>query len=60
MIYQKGVIKFFSLNKTIKNNKLILIVFSALCFGSIHFYSILYIIRGFIAGVFLAYFFILY
>lgn len=43
LIYQMGVIKLFSLNKKIKNNKLILIIISAIFFGLAHAgYSILY------------------
>lgn len=60
LAYQWGVIKLFSLNKKIKNNKLFLIFISAFFFGAIHYYSILNIIRGFIAGLLLAYSFIVY
>ncbi|NFN86357.1 CPBP family intramembrane metalloprotease [Clostridium sporogenes] len=60
LIYQMGVIKLFSLNKKIKNNKLILIIISAIFFGLAHAYSILYIFYGFIIGIPLAYSFIVY
>lgn len=61
LIYQMGVIKLFSLNKKIKNNKLILIIISAIFFGLAHAgYSILYFFYTFIIGITLAYSFIVY
>lgn len=60
LVFQMGIINLFSLIEKIKNNKLLLIFISALCFGAVHFYSILYIIRAFISGIFLAYCFIVY
>ncbi|EPY2285022.1 CPBP family glutamic-type intramembrane protease [Clostridium sporogenes] len=61
LIYQMGVIKLFSLNKKIKNNKLILIIISSIFFGLAHVgYSILYFFYGFMIGITLAYSFIVY
>ncbi|EPY2304544.1 CPBP family glutamic-type intramembrane protease [Clostridium sporogenes] len=61
LIYQMGVIKLFSLNKKIKNNKLILIIISSIFFGLAHVgYSILYFFYGLMIGITLAYSFIVY
>ncbi|MGO5064710.1 MULTISPECIES: CPBP family intramembrane glutamic endopeptidase [unclassified Clostridium] len=61
LIFQMGIIKFFSLSEKIKNNKLLLIIISAFFFGLAHsIYSILYMICAFIAGILLAYSFIVY
>ncbi|ENK1243832.1 CPBP family intramembrane metalloprotease [Clostridium botulinum] len=61
LIYQMGIIKLFSLNKKIKNNKLILIIISAIFFGLAHVgYSILYFFYTFIIGITLVYSFIVY
>ncbi|MCC5439936.1 CPBP family glutamic-type intramembrane protease [Clostridium botulinum] len=61
LIYKMGVIKLFSLNKKIKNKRLVLIIISAICFGLAHDgYSILYFFYGFIIGITLAYSFIVY
>ena len=61
LVFQMGIIKFFSLSEKIKNNKLLLIIISAFFFGLAHgIYSILYMICAFIAGILLAYSFIVY
>ena len=60
LISQMGIIKLFSLSKKIKNNKLLLILISAIFFGLGHNYSILYIIFAFMAGILLAYSFVVY
>ncbi|EJO5349297.1 CPBP family intramembrane metalloprotease [Clostridium botulinum] len=60
LIYQMSIIKLFSLNKKIKNKKLLLIIISAIFFGAAHFYSILYIFYGFTMGLLLAYSYIVY
>ena len=61
LIFQMAIIKFFSLSEKIKNNKLLLIIISAFFFGLGHgIYSILYMICAFIAGILLAYSFVVY
>jgi uncharacterized protein len=59
LFFQLGIIRLGEDSFKIKN-KYILVFISALLFGLSHWYSILYILHGFIIGLILAYSFILY
>lgn len=58
--YQAFIIYVLQEIKIIKNNNIVIILISAILFGSMHYYNVAYIFTASIAGIFLAYSYVVY